>query len=87
MAVSIVDAAGATPPERQLAWQRMEFYAFIHFSINTFTGSEWGTELESPSLFDPSELDARQMTDNAKDENEAAGANRQLHSVNGRKRY
>ncbi len=24
-----------TPSQRQLAWQRTEFYAFVHFSVNT----------------------------------------------------
>ena len=38
----------------------MEFIAFAHFGINTFTDKEWGEGTESPSLFDPSEFDARQ---------------------------
>ncbi len=29
------------PNERQLAIQQMPFYAFIHYSLNTFTGKEW----------------------------------------------
>ena len=31
-----------TPSERQLAYQSHKFYAFIHFSVNTFTDKEWG---------------------------------------------
>ena len=31
------------PDERQMNWHRMEFYAFVHFNMNTFTGMEWGT--------------------------------------------
>ena len=31
------------PSERQLRLQRMEFYAFVHFTINTFTDREWAT--------------------------------------------
>lgn len=48
------------PSPRQLALQQTEFYAFIHFTVNTFTGREWGDGTESPSIFDPSELDAGQ---------------------------
>jgi len=41
------------PSEAQLAWHRMEMNAFIHFTINTFTGREWGLGSESPELFNP----------------------------------
>lgn len=37
MAVAIEAAARIVPSSRQLEWQRMEFYAFIHVGINTFT--------------------------------------------------
>ena len=48
------------PAERQLKWHQMEFYAFVHFNMNTFTDIEWGTGGESPELFNPTELDCRQ---------------------------
>lgn len=48
------------PHERQLAWQAMEFYAFIHFGMNTMTGREWGLGHEDPALFDPDALDVDQ---------------------------
>ena len=49
-----------TPSPRQLALQEMEFYAFVHFTVNTFTDREWGDGTESPSLFAPTRLDADQ---------------------------
>jgi alpha-L-fucosidase len=49
-----------TPSSRQLAWQRIEFHAFVHFGINTFTNREWGDGTEDPTLFKPAQLDARQ---------------------------
>lgn len=50
----------ATPSPRQLAWQKMEYYNFVHFGINTFTVREWGRGNESPSLFNPTALDTDQ---------------------------
>lgn len=48
------------PSPRQLAWQQWETTAFIHFTVNTFTDKEWGDGTESPQIFNPSQLDARQ---------------------------
>ena len=48
------------PLPSQLEWQRMEFNAFVHFGPNAFTGAEWGTGREAPSIFNPKDLDARQ---------------------------
>lgn len=48
------------PTRAQLAWQRDEIALFVHFGVNTFTDREWGDGSESPSLFNPTQLDARQ---------------------------
>ncbi|MBE1583615.1 alpha-L-fucosidase [Nonomuraea angiospora] len=48
------------PSERQLAWQAMEFYGFVHFGMNTMTDREWGEGHDDPAAFDPAGLDADQ---------------------------
>lgn len=52
---------GAVPSDRQLLWHEMEFYGFLHFTVNTFTDKEWGFGDESPTVFDPSDFDADEM--------------------------
>ncbi len=54
---------GVMPSARQLRLQQMEFYAFVHFTVNTFTGKEWGDGTESPSIFHPRQMDADQWVD------------------------
>lgn len=48
------------PHKRQVEFQQLEFYAFVHFTVNTFTDKEWGDGTESPAIFDPQKLDAQQ---------------------------
>jgi alpha-L-fucosidase len=55
------------PSQAQLDWQEMEFYAFVHFNMNTFTNQEWGFGDEKPDMFNPTELDCRQWAKVAKD--------------------
>jgi alpha-L-fucosidase len=60
-------AANVVPSKRQLRWQELELTGFIHFGINTFTNKEWGDGTESPSIFNPTALDARQWVKTCKD--------------------
>lgn len=60
-------ASRLVPTAQQLEWQQMEFTAFLHFGINTFTGNEWGDGKDSPELFNPSELDCEQWVKALKD--------------------
>ncbi len=60
-------AANVTPSPRQLTWQEMEFTAFFHFTVNTFTDREWGDGKENPSVFNPTSLDAKQWVKTVKD--------------------
>ncbi|GAB2227758.1 hypothetical protein Droror1_Dr00009585 [Drosera rotundifolia] len=66
------DSRLATPPPlpilplpnfSQLKWQQREVIMFLHFGVNTFTDSEWGTGQESPAIFDPTGLNTSQWVD------------------------
>ena len=53
-------AAGVTPSQRQLGWQRLETTAFVHFGTNTFYNQEWGHGTEDPARFNPTRLNTDQ---------------------------
>jgi alpha-L-fucosidase len=55
------------PLQKQLEWQQMEYYGFLHFNMNTYTDEEWGYGDTEPSVFNPTELDTRQWARIAKE--------------------
>ena len=67
VSVGTVEPVGPIPNKHQLAWQELEYYAFIHFNMNTFTNMEWGYGDEKPAQFNPAALDTRQWAQVAKE--------------------
>jgi len=67
---SLSHAQQALPTRQQIQWHEMEYYLFVHFGPNTFTGKEWGHGDEPEDVFNPTALDCRQWARIAK----AAGA-------------
>lgn len=58
---SAPDPYGALPSQRQLRWHGLETYSFLHFTVNTFTGREWGEGDEDPNIFHPTDFQPDQM--------------------------
>ena len=52
---------GVTPTPAQVKQAERAFYAFCHFTVDTFTDREWGLGTESESTFNPTAFDADQI--------------------------
>ena len=61
-----LNAWGAVPSDRQLRWHADNVIGIFSFSLNTYTGAEWGYGNEDVALFNPAEFDARQIVGAAK---------------------
>lgn len=59
-------AANVKPSARQLSWFDTEFYAFIHFTVNTYTDMEWGLGNEDPAIFNPYDLNCDEWVESVK---------------------
>ena len=51
---------GPVPNKNQMRWQEMEYYSFVHLSLNTYTDMMWGYGNEDIKLFNPEKADCRQ---------------------------
>ena len=60
-------AYGVVPSEPQVEWSEMEFYNFLHFTVNTFTDKEWGYGDEDPAIFKPTAFDADAIVETLKE--------------------
>lgn len=56
----IEQIVAVVPSKQQLEWQQLEFTAFFHYGINSFTNREWGDGTEDISIFNPKSLDTDQ---------------------------
>ena len=54
------------PEKRQIAFQKLGYYNFIHFGLNTFTKKEWGSGRVSPKVFALNDIDTDKWAEQLK---------------------
>lgn len=54
------------PEKRQIAFQNLGYYNFIHFGLNTFTKKEWGSGKVSPEVFTLKDIDTDKWAEQLK---------------------
>lgn len=59
----IARANEAIPSENQLNFMNTEFIAYVHYGMNTFINTEWGTGREPEKYFNPADFSAKQWVD------------------------
>ncbi|WP_215224063.1 alpha-L-fucosidase [Echinicola shivajiensis] len=72
-----IKAAHVVPTANQYEALKDEFIAFVHFGPNTFSGMEWGSGFEDPSIFELENLDTDQWCEAMK----AAGMTKVILTV------
>ena len=56
----IEKANTVVPSEQQIEFMDTEFIAFVHYGMNTFSNTEWGSGREPAKYFNPADFSAKQ---------------------------
>jgi alpha-L-fucosidase len=67
MAAAAAPETVPLPSPQQLAWSKLGYYNFLHFTVNTFTDREWGNGDEDPNIFNPTAFDADSICETLRD--------------------